>query len=456
MDSAEKGIPSAGRGTAGAASDRATRVRYLVLTLLALACMIAYLTRVCLSTANTTIQRELGFTNEQMGLILAGFSTGYFWFQVPGAWLGNRFGARTVLPTLSVLWSLCVVWTSAAVSWTGLWASRISFGLAQAGLMPCSAKVLADWFPDKQRGIVSAVLGSSMSVGAIVASGLTALLLTFFHWRSVFLTYSAVGVVWAGAFYLLFRNRPQQHPWTNQAERDLIRENATRRETNSSRSSSANEDQIETKALLLAMLTSISLWLCCALSFFEAFGYEFFVTWFPAYLERRHGILVTRAGALTMIPLAGFVIGAMFGGVLVDRLLIRTKSKWISRSASAAVALILCAVCTLAAVSARGLVAAVVIISLGSFLSGLASPAAWAVTMDISGSRAAIIAGITNMAGTVGAVLCPLTLGYTFSYIERSSSSWNLLLYLFVGIYIAGALSSLLLNPNRPVIPGIR
>jgi MFS family permease len=100
MNMAEKVVPTT---ESGSLSGRPTKVRYLVLTLLALACMSAYLTRVCLSTANTTIQRELGFSNEQMGLILAGFSTGYFWFQVPGAWLGNRFGARTVLPVLSVL-----------------------------------------------------------------------------------------------------------------------------------------------------------------------------------------------------------------------------------------------------------------------------------------------------------------------------------------------------------------
>ncbi|MDE2965622.1 MAG: MFS transporter, partial [Acidobacteriota bacterium] len=48
-------------------------VRHGVLGLLALAAASAYLTRHCIAVANTTIQRELQFTTEQMGWILSAF-----------------------------------------------------------------------------------------------------------------------------------------------------------------------------------------------------------------------------------------------------------------------------------------------------------------------------------------------------------------------------------------------
>ena len=92
-----------------------TKVRYLVLLALALAVASAYLTRV-MSAASTTIQREFGLSNEEMGYILSGFFFGYIWFQLPGGWIANRFGTRMVLPALSILWSVSAIWISVARS----------------------------------------------------------------------------------------------------------------------------------------------------------------------------------------------------------------------------------------------------------------------------------------------------------------------------------------------------
>jgi MFS family permease len=111
-----------------------------------------------MSDATTTIQNEFGLRNEEIGNILAGFALGYFCFQVPGDWIGTKFGARIVLPALSVLWSLCTFWFGMAGSGWQLRCSRIALGLAQAGLIPCCAKVIADWFPVVQRGLASAIL----------------------------------------------------------------------------------------------------------------------------------------------------------------------------------------------------------------------------------------------------------------------------------------------------------
>jgi hypothetical protein len=49
--------------------------------------------------------------------------------------------------------------------------------------------------------------------------------------------------------------------------------------------------------------------------------------------------------------------------------------------------------------------------------------------MDISGNYTAVVAAIMNMSGTLGAFVCPIVLGYLFSYIEQSAADWNLVLY---------------------------
>jgi len=206
----------------GPVTQRRTSVRFGVLALLATAAGSAYLTRHCIAVANTTIQEELHFNNTQMGMILGAFSFGYLLCQVPGGWLGNRYGTRASLAMLSILWSVFSVWTAGVSSLFQLSASRFAFGMAQAGLVPNAAQVVKDWFPIGRRGFVSSILTISMSVGAAVTMEITALLLEDFHWRWVFRLYSLVGIAWGVMFYVWFRTLPRQHPWVNQAERELI------------------------------------------------------------------------------------------------------------------------------------------------------------------------------------------------------------------------------------------
>ena len=82
---------------AAATPPRPTYVRFGVLLLIGFASSSAYLTRHCMAVANTTIQKELGFDNTDMGLVMGAFSVGYFFCQVPGGWLGDRIGSRRAL-----------------------------------------------------------------------------------------------------------------------------------------------------------------------------------------------------------------------------------------------------------------------------------------------------------------------------------------------------------------------
>ncbi|HZT28871.1 MAG TPA: MFS transporter [Bryobacteraceae bacterium] len=425
-----------------------TRVRYLVVLLLGLAAFCAYLTRVCISTAATTIQSELGLSNERMGSVFAAFSLGYFLFQAPGGWLGNRFGCRAALPALSVAWSLCTLWSGAAHSVGSLWSARLGFGLAQAGLVPCCSKVLADWIPESGRGTASALVASSMSVGAVLASGLTAWLLPAAGWRPVFALYSLAGVVWAILFFAVFRDRPEEHPWVNASEAGLIEAGRPPHEVRAD--GAAPADRRTGLAVARAMLRSPSLWAICSQSLFRSFGYAFFITWFPAYLQYAHALRVTEAGMLTMIPLAGVVAGSLAGGVIVDRIMRRTGSKRLSRSGTATAAMVLCGAATLAAAWARSPLGAVLVISFGSFFMGVSGPCAWAGTMDISGRYTAIVFALMNMAGVVGDMTSPVAVGYLFSYVQQSAGDWNWILFLFAGIYGAAALSWAVLDPSRP------
>lgn len=425
-------------------SEVPTRVRYLVLFLIASGGASAYFTRACLAAANTTIQRDMGIGNEEMGYIFAGFSLGYLWFQVPGAWIGTHFGMRSALAWFSALWSFCTAWTGLSGSLSSMWLSRVGFGLAQAGFFPCVLSVLNVWIPQQQRGIASAIVGSSMSLGAVLASGLTAHLLGWIGWRTLLVLYSGIGFAWSLAIYKVFHETPAMHPWCNSAERNLI-EAPVSFEPGNAVTQTHNADA----GGWWIYVRSVAVWTLAAQSFCRSFGYMFFITWFPAYLERGREVKLALAGLLTMVPLAAVVCGSLLGGAVVDILMTRTGSKWVSRAGTATIALGLCSLCTLAAVWAVNPIIAVLIVSIGSFLSGIAMPAVWAATMEASGKQTAIVGAILNMCGVAGDITCAVALGYLFSFIEQSQMSWNLVLLLFATVYFAAAVFSLAISSKK-------
>lgn len=431
--------------------------QFAVITLLGLAAGSAYLTRHCIAVANTTIQVELELTDWQMGWVLGVFSGGYFVFQIPGGWLGNRFGTRKAYSVISLLWSLFTVWSSLAYSWIGLLASRAAFGAAQAGMVPISASVISDWFHENRRGICSAVIAASMSIGGVVAMKLTAELMEHFDWRDIFRMYSLVGIVWAAAFYLFFRSRPQDHPWL-QSSLPAVEQP---RPGSPSEDASAGgvDDDSSSQPAPVAWKTLLRNRTICAINLqamFRAAGYWLFVTWFPAFLEYRFEMTSTDAGTLSTWPLVGVVIGTVLGGIAVDRLLIGVSSKRVSRVGLACVALLASAALTVASAWSPSPNSFVLLMSLGAVFSGAANPAAWAATMDVAGKNTAVVMGMMNMAGTIGGFTMPILLGYMIGDIRESGGDWNNVVYLVAAIYLAAAISWLFVDPDDSPDTGSR
>lgn len=425
----------------------------MVLVIVALASASAYLTRYCISAANTTIQSELNFDDTEMGRLMGGFALGYLVCQVPAGWIGNRWGTRLTFAVLSVLWSLSNLWSALVSGLHSMWASRLFLGIFQAGLTPLSAKILSDWMPLKWRGFSSALMTAAMSVGGAFALWLTGWLLArHVDWRTIFVVYSGVGIVWAIGYYAYFRNHPREHAGVNQAELNMIR-SAAELDTDARQLPAAVLETealpVAERSLVLGMLANPSMWGICIQSFFRAAGYAFFVTWFFAFLEYVYGVDKASAGMLNSLPLIAVVVGSLAGGVVVDRLLKSTGSKWISRSGTAIVALALSGVLTMASAWTASAAQLSVVIALGALFSGLGSPAAWAATIDIGGRHTAVVMGTMNMAGGLAGVVLPVLLGSWFQQIRESDGNWDLVIYLHAGFYFAGALSWLLVDPNR-------
>ena len=185
------------------------------------------------------------------------------------------------------------------------------------------------------------------------------------------------------------------------------------------------------------------LWLC-GQQVCRAAGYMFFASWFPTFLQETRGVSVKESGYLQGLVLAGTLIGCIFGGMITDGIWRRTRSLRLSRSGVGAASLGACSLLILGAWFVESVSLAVILLTLGAFFAALAGPSAIATTIDIAGPRVPQVFGLMNMCGNFAAAACPVLVGKLFQVTEN----WNLVLLLFSGIYLAGAICWIFVNPK--------
>ncbi len=237
----------------------------------------------------------------RFAVLMSAFFISYAVFQIPGAWVGQRFGARPALPAFAVAWSLATV-AMAAGGFFMIIVSRVAKGLSQAGLFPVCTGVIAKWFPDTGRAFATGALASFMSVGGAAGAALTGWLVVAIGWRWMFALYSLPGLLWAAWFWKWFRNAPQEHGSVNAAERELIehqRPAARAVEYPSPAMAGPNRDPRSPAPPTpwLQLLTSPAMWCICGQQFFRAAGYMFFTSWFATYLQESRGVSAHDAAA---------------------------------------------------------------------------------------------------------------------------------------------------------------
>ena len=131
---------------------RPTRARRTMLAFALGATAVAYLDRVCISTAAPAIKSDLGLDDAQMGYVFSAFTLAYALFEVPSGWLADRFGARLLLSRIVIWWSGFTALTGLAQGFASLIALRWLFGMGEAGVFPSLSRAFGRWLPERERG----------------------------------------------------------------------------------------------------------------------------------------------------------------------------------------------------------------------------------------------------------------------------------------------------------------
>jgi MFS family permease len=397
--------------------------------------VVTYVDRVAIGVAGPSIREDLGLSATQFGLALTAFGIAYAAFEIPGGFLGDWLGPRSVLLKVVLMWSFF----TAATGWVrNLWqlvAVRFLFGAGEAGCFPNLTKVFTVWFPDNERVRAQGVLWLSARWGGAFTPLLATQLIIAFGWRRSFEIFGVLGVIWAVAFYFWYRDNPLTHPKMNEAEKALLREGASR--------ASGHSDAPWGK-----LLSSKRVWLLCWQYFFLSYGWYFNITWLPTYLRDQRAMNMTEAAWYGMLPL--FMGGLGNPASLAISGMIRRATGNLDWSRRIVASLGMAGACVFLVLTTRMESApmAVACIALASFCNDFAMPPAWAAAMDMGGKYAGTLSGAMNTWGNLGGALAPAAIGYM---LDASGFNWNLTFYVSAVVYALAIPCWLALNSVKPL-----
>ncbi|STW04425.1 D-galactarate permease [Klebsiella grimontii] len=180
--------------------------------------------------AGTEVAKELQLSAVSMGYIFSAFGWAYLLMQIPGGWLLDKFGSKKVYSYSLFFWSLFTFLQGFVdmfpLAWAGIsmFFMRFMLGFSEAPSFPANARIVAAWFPTKERGTASAIFNSAQYFSLALFSPLLGWLTFAWGWEHVFTVMGVIGFVLTGLWIKLIHN-PTDHPRMTQEELKFISEN---------------------------------------------------------------------------------------------------------------------------------------------------------------------------------------------------------------------------------------
>ena len=414
-------------------SSRPTHVRHVVLGLTVAAYMITYMDRQVLATTRPAIMEELGISLVAMGWVTFAFRMAYALFQIPGGWLGDTIGARRALTMVVSWWSAFTALTAVAWSAASMIVIQVFFGLGEAGAFPIATRSLSRWMRPTERGFAQGITHAGSRLGGAITPPIVALaIVPFFGWRAAFYAFGVLGVVWSAVWFFYYRDTPEEHAGTNDAERELIAGGIKRKSKG--------------KVPWRQILSHGNLWVLSVMYFFYNYNLNVYQDWFPTYLRQSKGMTLAQMGIYASLPLMAGVIGDLAGGWFSDIVLRRTGNVNLARRWVAIAGFVLSAAATVPAVLAHDPKVSVACYCVAFFGLEWTVGISWAVTLDIGGDYAGSVSAVMNMLGNIGGAVAATVVTYT-----AARYGWNVPFLMTAGLCLIAAVLYLKIDASRKV-----
>jgi len=402
--------------------------RWSLAALLLTGMTFCYAQRGTLSIAAPFMIHDLAINTETMGLMLSAFSWCYCFMQVPSGWLVDRFGVRRAYAAGFGVWSIACALTGAFRSIPAIMFFRVTMGVGQSVAFPASARTVANWFPDNERGLVNSsyLIGVRLGQALVNAAGVG--LIALYGWRMFFVVSGLAPLVWILPWSMILRR------WESPA---------------TTAPSAANNSSAFTFASTFGLLRHPTV-LGTFLGFF-AYDYVWFVFvyWLPGYLRLERHFTSAQLAFYASVPFLVMSVAIVVSGIVTDRLIhaglaeVRVRKTFIAIGFGVAMAIVPAGL-----VHDNGVSVWLLVTSLCGI--GMAAPNTWSLTQACCAKPlVGTVSGIQNFGGNVAGIIAPWLTG-AIAYRSGSFAS----AFVLCGFILAGgALAYWLLMNERVSLP---
>jgi len=384
-----------------------TNVRRFILALLFIGVVINYLDRANLALALPVIGVDLHLSPVTKGLILSAFGWSYVLMQVPGGIIIDRFGPRVTFAVSLFTWSIVTMLQGLAsiLGAVFLIGARVVLGITEAPAFPLNSRVVATWFPARERGFAIGVYTAGEFGGLAIFTPVLAAILVNLGWPAMFIICGAVGVIFAVIWFFAYRD-PRHSRSVNQAELDYIREGGGLAETVTA------GGRRFSWADVFELLRHRQLWGIYIGQFAVGVTLWFFLTWFPSYLVEARHLSILHAGFYASAPYISAMLGVLFGGWFSDGLVRRGLPVGAARKTPVILGLLGASTIMLANyVPTSNINLVIGIMSIAFFCQGMSNMSWTLVTEMAPRELQGLTGGVFNVFANVPSIVTPIVIG---------------------------------------------
>ncbi len=400
--------------------------------------IINYMDRVALSVAAKPIAAEFGLSPVAMGYLFSSFLWTYVICLIPIGLVVDRIGAKRVIGGGLLLWSAATAFTGLSWNFGSILTGRLLMGAGEATSYPGGGRVIRDWIPEGERGIVTTLFNSGSVAGPAIGAVLVGWLVSTFEWRAAFVVLGGVGLLWLVVWLILF-GPPERVSWLAASERDKIL-----RERHGRALDQVHEGAPQSSlSHILSCPAIYGLMLSQACIVYNAY---LFLTWLPTYLQATLHLTTMATGMFTAIPYALTIVLGMSIAWLSDRLLTPTAVRSGGRRYFV-VAMMVMGLVVLAAPMVHDTVLLLAVMTLVLTAANTASAFNLTMVNDLAENPrdASRVMSLVVFGGNSCGLLAPIVTGYVVSATGGFDWAFRIAAALLVG----GAVLSITLSRGR-------
>jgi ACS family hexuronate transporter-like MFS transporter len=277
------------------------RFRWTICALLFFATSINYIDRQILALLKPLLDGQLGWTNAQFGQVNAAFQAAYGIGLLGFGWFIDRFGTKVGYAVSLTAWSLAAMSHALVANVSGFVVARLALGLGEGGNFPSAIKVVAQWFPVRERALATSIFNSGSNVGAIVAPAVVPLIALNWGWQATFVVAGACGLLWL-FFWIPLYELPERSRRVSASELTHIAQD------------DGGKVHVNIKGVAWGRLLRFrQTWSFVLAKFLTDPVWWFYLTWLPDYFKQTRGLdlkrswlhLVSIYAIVTVLSIAG-------------------------------------------------------------------------------------------------------------------------------------------------------